>query len=73
MKEDIGKPETQKYLATLGIDASKPENLATGEVQNILLARASTQVMLRNQENIIKESPDSLKDIDNLSSLRFTL
>lgn len=72
-RQDIGKPETQKYLATLGIDASKPENLATGEVQNILLARASTQVMLRNQEKILKESPDSLKDMDNLSSLRFTL
>ena len=72
--EDLQKPETQQYLATLGI--KDIENIPSEKkqvIQDILTARATTQVLLDNQRQILADNPEFWKDIQNLSSLRFTL
>ncbi len=74
LKNDREKPETKQFLSTLGIeDVNNVPNDKKQVVQDILMARATTQVLLDNQKQILEDNPKLQKDIENLNSLRFTL
>ncbi len=68
---DAGRTDTIAFFRELGVNLEKSVELSNPNIDEILMARASVRIYIKNQHEILRERPKLSRPLETIVSLRF--